>query len=373
MDKIKILFLSADPSDSARLRLGQESREIRENLQLSKQRDFVLESRESVRPGDITQAIYEVEPRIVHFAGHGRNTGEICFEDALGKTQLVDPAALANLFKVIKVKKQISCVVLNSCYSNTQAEAIAEHVPFVIGMNQAIGDKAAIAFATGFYRALGAGYSFKDAYELGRVEIRLLGIPEHLTPVLHAKTEFSSPDYPETQLNIHSVGQSYLHLQKLLEDDRWGDADVETLHLMLKAYGRAEDDWLRDQELTYMPCEVLCQVDRMWQEHSNNRFGFSIQQEIYRSCKISTDEQSWEEFICRVGWHKKGFLGLQDEYRFPLGAKRYDYDSAPQGYLPWITIWHMGSTSSGLSLTSLSESPYRRFLNLEQRLENCIA
>lgn len=66
MDKIKILLLAADPSDSVRLRLGQELRDIREKLQLSKQRDtFSLESRESVRTGDITQAIFDVEPQIV--------------------------------------------------------------------------------------------------------------------------------------------------------------------------------------------------------------------------------------------------------------------------------------------------------------------
>lgn len=55
---------------------------------------------------------------------------------------------------------------------------------YVIGMNQAIGDKAAIAFAVGFYQALGAGRTIEEAYKLGCVQIQLQGIPEHLTPVL---------------------------------------------------------------------------------------------------------------------------------------------------------------------------------------------
>jgi hypothetical protein len=33
-----------------------------------------------------------------------------------------------------------------------QAEAIVKHIPYVIGMSKAIGDKAAIEFAVGFYR-----------------------------------------------------------------------------------------------------------------------------------------------------------------------------------------------------------------------------
>jgi hypothetical protein len=51
-------------------------------------------------------------------------------------------------------------------------------------MNKAIGDKAAIAFAIGFYQALGAGRGFDEAYRLGCAQIRLQGIPEHLTPVM---------------------------------------------------------------------------------------------------------------------------------------------------------------------------------------------
>lgn len=186
MEKIKVLFLAADPSDSARLRLGQELRDIRDKLQLSKERDFFfLESRESVRPTDITQSIFDVEPQIVHFSGHGLSTGELCFEDILGKTQPVQTDALANLFEL--VAEQVNCVVLNACYSEAQAQVIAEHVPFVVGMSDAIGDKAAIAFATGFYKALGAGQTFEKAFKFACVEIQLEGIPEHLTPVMHKK------------------------------------------------------------------------------------------------------------------------------------------------------------------------------------------
>lgn len=184
MDKIKVLFLAADPSDAVRLRLGQELRDIREKLQLSKQRDvFLLDSRESVRPGDITQAIHDVAPQIVHFSGHGTSAGELCFEDLLGKSQPVPPDALANLFEL--VAEQVSCVVLNACYSEAQAKAIAKHIPFVIGMNQSIGDKAAITFAVGFYKALGAGRVFEDAYKFALVEMQLEGSSENLTPVLY--------------------------------------------------------------------------------------------------------------------------------------------------------------------------------------------
>ena len=58
-------------------------------------------------------------------------------------------------------------------------------------MNQAIEDEAAIAFSVGFYKALGAGRSVKDAYEFGCVEIQLANIPESLSPVLLEKEKVS--------------------------------------------------------------------------------------------------------------------------------------------------------------------------------------
>jgi hypothetical protein len=122
-----------------------------------------------------------LQPQIVHFSGHGLASGELCFEDKIGRVHPVSPDAVAVLFE--QFSTQVKCVLLNACYSKVQAVAIVRHIDYVIGMNQAIGDKAAIAFAIGFYQALGAGRTFREAYKLGCVQIRLQGIPEHLTPI----------------------------------------------------------------------------------------------------------------------------------------------------------------------------------------------
>jgi hypothetical protein len=181
-----ILFVAADPTDEARLRLGQELREIQEKLQLASMRDkFDLIERMSVRPADLSQALLDVEPQIVHFSGHARSTGALCLEDETGRSHPVKPDALAALFEQFAAK--VGCVVLNACYTVPQANAIARHIDYVIGMEKAIGDKAAIAFAVGFYQALGAGRDVKQAYELGCVQIGLQNIPENLTPVLVEK------------------------------------------------------------------------------------------------------------------------------------------------------------------------------------------
>ena len=54
-------------------------------------------------------------------------------------------------------------------------------------MTQAVGDDAAIEFATGFYRALGYGRSVQTAFDLGANLIALQGLPDEATPHLVAR------------------------------------------------------------------------------------------------------------------------------------------------------------------------------------------
>ena len=184
---ITILFLSADPTNASRSRLGEEFREIDEQLTLAKQRErFKLAlPRLSLRPKDIARALLNVQPQIVHFSGHGTPEGALCFEDESGRAHFVQPEALAALFK--QFTDQTKCVILNACYAEDQARAIAKHIDYVIGMRQEISDKAAIAFSVGFYQALGAGKTIEEAFEFGRAQIMLQGVPEHLVPVLIRK------------------------------------------------------------------------------------------------------------------------------------------------------------------------------------------
>jgi hypothetical protein len=186
IQKINVLFLAADPNDAARLRLGEEHREIQQKLQMAKERDlFNLQERMSVRPEDLTQALLDTSPQVVHFSGHGSYDGALCFEDAMGITHPIEPAGLAALFA--RFSDQVHCVILNACYSELQAKAIVKYVDYVIGMKQEIADKAAVAFAVGFYQGLGAGLPIEDAYQLGCVQIKLQGIPGELTPVMLQK------------------------------------------------------------------------------------------------------------------------------------------------------------------------------------------
>ena len=109
---------------------------------------------------------------------------EIILEDALGHSQAVSEHALSRLLFVLKDK--IRCVVLNACYSEKQAKAIAQHIDCVVGMSKAIGDQAAISFASSFYQALGYGRDLQTAFDLGCLEIDMENLKEQDTPQLIA-------------------------------------------------------------------------------------------------------------------------------------------------------------------------------------------
>lgn len=187
-----ILVLAANPKDTPPLRLGQEIREIDNGLQRAQKRDeFILKQKLAVRPVDVRRAVLDYKPNIVHFCGHGSGEEGIAFEDENGQAKLVGTDALSGFFELFAA--WVECVVLNACYSEVQAEAIAKHIPYVIGMKRAIGDTAAIEFATAFYDALGAGESFEFAFKLACNAIQWAGLPENLTPVLKSTIRLVGP------------------------------------------------------------------------------------------------------------------------------------------------------------------------------------
>jgi len=197
----KILILSANPIDTARLRLDEEVREIQAGLERSKRRErFEIVTRWAVRPDDLRRALLDHEPQIVHFSGHGCGVDGLALEGNDKKLQVVSTSSLERLFKLFQGK--IECVLLNACYSEIQAEAIYKSVDCVVGMNQSIGDRAAIEFAIGFYDALGADRSYEDAYEFGCSAIDLQGIPEATTPVLKSRNKPTPPPTPQKRIFI---------------------------------------------------------------------------------------------------------------------------------------------------------------------------
>jgi hypothetical protein len=181
-----ILYLAAQPRDLPPLRTDKEFHEVKERLQLGRNRDhFRLEPPYvAARKIDVGQALVDHHPYIVHFAGHGEVDGSLYVEGDSGLSEPVDPGGLAELFGLYS--RTIKCVIVNACHSVRLAAAIAEYIDYAIGMRSAIGDEASIAFSVGFYQALSSGQAIPEAFRHAKAMIRTgtATSPEHITPML---------------------------------------------------------------------------------------------------------------------------------------------------------------------------------------------
>lgn len=240
----KILVLAANPQGQSPLRLDQEIREIQAGLRSANRRDdYELIQRLAVRPRDLQQALISDRPNIVHFSGHGSKEGEIYLENEFGQSHPVPADALTDLFEICS--SHVEGVLLNACYAEIQATAIVRHIPYVVGMSTAISDKAAVQYAIGFYDALGAGLSFDEAHKVGCNLLKLLRIPEHLTPVLKKSSNGSSrsTDFAVlgrmTRDEINSAIQQYKATMAMNGEDGDAHYTLGLLYLQLRLYDLA--------------------------------------------------------------------------------------------------------------------------------------
>jgi hypothetical protein len=135
------------------------------------------------------------------------------------------------------------------------------------------------------------------------------------------------------------VDIDYSPLQALLKAQRWGEADLATLGMMLMAANCEESGW-DEESIRRFPCTDLQTIDRLWVKYSNGRFGFSVQKTIYLTCggkpDYRHDERVWEKFGNYIGWkNKKSWLYYSD-LTFS--------NEAPIGHfpvLPYFTFWYV--------------------------------
>lgn len=187
-EKITVLFLAANPVDTHRLRLDQEARSIQEKSRLSEYRDSVrFESRWATKASDILQAINETNPTVVHFSGHGADTGELVLENPDGTAKFVSEDAISTVMATFS--DTIRLIVFNACFSDTQAANVVEHIEAAIGTVDSIPDETARTFAAQLYSSIGFGHSLKKAFDQAKAELILEGIPGEDIPQLYCRPD----------------------------------------------------------------------------------------------------------------------------------------------------------------------------------------
>ncbi len=164
---VKILFMAANPKNTQSLNLNSEYRTLQQEMRQGSKRDN-FEWLAPIFAATLTEMMRGLnqQPNIIHFSGHGLNKG-LVLEDENAYAQVVSNEMLGLLFK--DLKDVVKIIVLNCCYSTTQAEFLSKIGCYVLGYNTPVGDKVAQSFAKGFYMGLSDGKDFKNALNSGRV------------------------------------------------------------------------------------------------------------------------------------------------------------------------------------------------------------
>ncbi len=148
--------------------------------------------------------------------------------------------------------------------------------------------------------------------------------PSKVNPELEAESQ---------QLKSGVKDLRYQKLQSYLQNEQWKEANEETYRLMIQIAGKEEGQGLDSEDLENFPCEELRNINQLWLSNSDQKFGFSVQKEIYESLGGTVagelNENVFESFGDRVGWRK-------DENWVSYSDLNYDMTlfEAEQGYLP---------------------------------------
>ena len=149
--------MAAAPDDKIYVNVVKEGTEIQQTL--DDQRDkFQFFHILGITKDHFLDDLERYRPNILHFSGHGTEYSSLVFQDG----DELSAEQLEKTFQSLPFK--ISVVFLNACYSKHQARSISKYVDYIIGMNKAVSDEAAIIFSSKFYKSLLKNIDYTEAF-----------------------------------------------------------------------------------------------------------------------------------------------------------------------------------------------------------------
>lgn len=127
----------------------------------------------------------------------------------------------------------------------------------------------------------------------------------------------SLPSHPVSIAAYPLQSEKFIRLEQLLAAEQWQAANEETFTILSETCGLTSD---RTVKIGNLSCYDLHILDSLWLKYSQGRFGFSVQQRMWRQiCQDAieiqhTQDQRWTAFCDRTGW-----TGKQDQQSAPAG------------------------------------------------------
>ncbi|KAK3012849.1 hypothetical protein RJ639_010349 [Escallonia herrerae] len=143
-----------------------------------------------------------------------------------------------------------------------------------------------------------------------------------------SSTTATSPTSPSTSETL-----TYDLLQQHLSAQNFREADEETRRLLIALAGEAavKRGYVFFSEVQFISETDLRTIDELWRQHSDNRFGYSVQKKVWNKAN-----HDFTNFFIRVGWMKKldtevaqyNYRAFPNEFIWELN------DDTPVGHLP---------------------------------------
>ncbi|NES22354.1 MAG: hypothetical protein F6K41_26405 [Symploca sp. SIO3E6] len=138
-------------------------------------------------------------------------------------------------------------------------------------------------------------------------------------------TEFLQAHFPTGIVPLHSEAAiDYSKLQQMLLQQDFLVADRITLEKLCELAGATAVDrkWLYFSEVDSFPVTDLQTINSLWLVHSQGKFGFSVQRELWLSLG-----KNWDKLWPKIGWKQENnWTRYPNEFTWDL--------SAPLGHLP---------------------------------------
>ena len=136
----------------------------------------------------------------------------------------------------------------------------------------------------------------------------------------------------------------YQNLRDLLVAQKFKEADLETTKILLEVAGKTTQDDLTPALLKTLPTNVLRVIDQLWKEHSQGRFGFSVQLQIYqekggsKNLAVAGDMKILSQTVVEFGWldninslQLRNYEELDFSLKAPKGCFPMQWWASPYG------------------------------------------
>ena len=169
-------------------------------------------------------------------------------------------------------------------------------------------------------------YPFGDR-EIKRLEQlrNTLGLSKEDTQKNLSDTEQKPNNKIISQEDDHKT-VDYSKLQQLLKDKQWCKADGETHNLMNNIIGTAS----LVRKLKTYPQDTIVEIDRLWADASDEKFGFFAQARIWQ--QVNRDKS---EFEIRVGWRLPNAAKAINQSKLKLNLEEAEVGHFPAFFKSW--------------------------------------